>query len=84
MVEVAYEVLDGAKLVKTKEIAGREFLQVWHGGIGVNVYGASMMRGGKLKELDYWTAQRHDGKAYDRGVIDEMMEQHFVQMIQEY
>ena len=70
------EALDGAQLCRTYNIGGSEYVQVWHGGTGVNVYRIECGRDGCFEEVHYWTMMNEEGKAPAKWRIEAAMEEH--------
>lgn len=70
------EAVDGAELCKTYDVGGQTYVQVWQGGVGVNVYRVEGTRRGEWCEVHYWTMSNEEGRAPEQWRIEAAMNEH--------
>lgn len=67
------DALQGAQVVKAREIGGTTTIQVWYGGVQVTVYHESHVRGQWIEQT-VWTASDRKGRPKSETEIRSMIE----------
>ena len=82
MSETTYvDALEGARAVRAAWIGGYQYIAVWHGGVGFNVY--CEKTGNEFEEVDYFTLSDEEGRGVKRHEAMNAMWEHFERVAEE-
>jgi len=71
------EAIDGAEVVRARTICGIQYVAVWHGGVGVNVYCPQTQFRDTWDEVCYFTLTDEHGQPVESEEIEQAMVEHF-------
>ncbi len=75
------EALDMARCVRAAWVGGFQYVVVWQGGVGFNVY--SQKNASEWEEVDYFTLSDEQGQPVKRSEANAAMREHFERVADE-